>query len=175
VTRSIIAPQAPQWDPIWPGQCGMLTERQLLACVRLLQVIDRATTTHGFAYTPINVEPGQTWGIDHNGYALLALQGRGYVAFYADHNRVRLTDAGKLYLAQIIAARAESFTYARCLALRTSLGSRVMTSDQDRGIHAACNCVLHGSDAERTAARERLATCAVRVAELEALSTERAA
>lgn len=173
MTRSILAPQAPLWDPIWPGQCGVLTERQLLACVHVLQLIERSTATgHNRAALP-SVEPGQTWGIDHNGYALLALQGRGYVVTYYAHGfeLARMTDAGKLYLAQILAARAESFTYARCHALRATLGQRAMTSDQDRGIHAACTCVLDGTDAERAAARVRLATCAVRVAELERLAS----
>jgi hypothetical protein len=57
----------------------------------------------------------------------------------------------------------ESFDYARCEALRTALGKRGFTGE----LFAACNSVLYGSDAERSTARELLATHAARIADIE--------
>jgi hypothetical protein len=169
VTRSIVAPQAPLWDPLWPGQCGML-EGQLLSCVHVLQLIEHATACCGFSHVPPN-EREQTWGIDDNHHAFVALQRRGYVMTYTANTgtRTQLTDAGRAYLAQIIAERAGSFTYGRCEALCTRLASSGMTGD-DRVLFAMCNMVLYGTDADRATARARLAACSVRVAEIERLA-----
>jgi hypothetical protein len=60
----------------------------------------------------------------------------------------------------------ESFDYARCTALTVALGAR-MDSSPEREVFAACNAVLYGSDAERAAARESLASHAVLIVQIE--------
>lgn len=65
---------------------------------------------------------------------------------------------------------SETFPFTRCLALRCTRGIRGLTTDTDRLIFAACNTVLHGTDAECAMARIYLETQAARIAELETSS-----
>ncbi len=64
-------------------------------------------------------------------------------------------------------ASPDSFTYARCGALATALSRLDHPSGRDHELHAACNSVLYGSDAERALARTLLAENALRVIQVE--------
>lgn len=63
-------------------------------------------------------------------------------------------------------ASPDSFTPGRCLAIRTALSRIERPTGYDQELHAACNSVLYGSDAECARARACLANSALRVVEL---------